>query len=336
MRYIFAFILIIITVSVSGCSFQMSQGEKKQTTSLLNSDFNNLETESNNEMNINNLFGKIKVNNEFIFYITKSGITRLDKSKKEKISILSENDIYDIAIWNDEVYYLIHDSKDNVQIKSVDFSGKHEHVVWMGNEALFNGKPLELDSIWKFDIYNGKLYIWINGICIVEYDQTTKELSEFLPDVSRITFCGSYAYYTVHAERTFSLYSINLNTKKVKMLRGNGKTKESRQNFENEINIDQVIVAGGELYYSTRLPNRIYKYIEDGEDILLKQFSDSEYHYLLEFDDFPYYAVTSYEKDNVRYKIFKIDRKSGESVFVAEVDKSIFKDVMLMLDAIVE
>jgi hypothetical protein len=90
---------------------------------------------------------------------------------------------------------------------------------------------------------------------------------------------GNYFYYRTHATRDWSLCRMNIYTGEHELLRGNGITLDYSDPIP-EYMVDQAVTLGGDIYYSTRVPNRLFRYNSDG-DTLIMDYTDVDYFYFI-------------------------------------------------------
>lgn len=237
----------------------------------------------------------------FIFYVA-DGIKRCDIFSNETVTIVDESDIISLFIYNDKVYYL----KSNLSICSVKIDGDNIQKIW---DASFF-KDYNVDFVNKFYIYKDVLYIYDSGTSILYYPLSGGETKLFLDDVSSIAFSGDSAFFIDHAQKTFSIFEKSLNTGEVKLVRGNGKF----DSYNKEL-FDNVLSVNGELYYTKRLPSRIYKYNSDGEDSLILNIgTDDLISGLYSYQGKLYYAY-SYGTDAGKLYLYNSDTETSEEIF---------------------
>lgn len=127
------------------------------------------------------------------------------------------------------------------------------------------GSYVKYDYIQDFRIYEGCLYVRLDGLKIVRYNLATNVSEFFLEDFSGVAFCGNYCYFGNHSQRTFSIYRMHLDTNEISLVRSDGKSWDSY----NKVRYDCISSAHGNLYYFIRGTGDIYRYSENADDVLI-------------------------------------------------------------------
>lgn len=240
----------------------------------------------------------------YSYDILDEGIVKIDKNSHKAETIYLQSGIKWITVFNNKLYFVV-DGK----IMSIDTYGKNK-TLELDTDAV---KNLFDDGIHAIVVYNDRFYIWTSGMSIAQFDPKTKKVSAFLDDADNVKFYDEYAYYTDHAARTFSLYRMNILTRKVERLRGTGVLKEKN---ENSLRIDNFEIINHQLYYSTRLPSRLYEYHEDGEDEEIYNTEDSFIY--LSFYGGDLLFVTTANKDN-KSNLYRYNRDSKKVNFIKKL-----------------
>lgn len=242
--------------------------------------------------------------NDVIYYTCSSGIQKINSSKKsEKETVISESDINLLFMYNDMLYY----AKENEIFCLPIDNPKNKKLVW--DKSMAEGID-EFLGIIDFSIYNNILYIKNTGTSIIQYNINQKHTQMFVEDVSSGAFYNNKFYYTDHAERTFSIFSKDLETGNITLERGEGKTYANGREFL----YDQVQVVDNKIYYTTRLPNRVYEFSDEGDDKLIEDFSNKDaFIYLSGKNKLLYYAIEE--------ELYSYDISSGEKKFVSNISR---------------
>lgn len=177
--------------------------------------------------------------------------------------------------------------------------------------------PRYYQDVDDFYIYQNRIYIQYTGISLLQYNMENGRTTVFAEDYSSGAFLGDKFYYIDHAQRTFSIYEQDINTGEISLLRGDGIT-----HFEGGNNmVDQVAVVEGELYYTTRLPCKVYRFESSGEDPLLADFSDDDnlsLLYLSEGNGKLYYRHDEEETQ----KFYEYDTATQGNTLLAQVEET--------------
>jgi hypothetical protein len=206
------------------------------------------------------------------YYVAEDGIVQRDSAAGSNELLVAEKNIAFIAVSDNVIYYV--DDESNL-LKSFDIDARKTETVWDGQKYARENEDADFDGIAGLMIHDGILYMWDSGISIIKFSPETGAAEKFLSDVSKIGFEGNYAYYIDHAARTFSLYRMDLSSGKVELLRGDGKTSGDEMESDNKIHVDDLAVANGNLYYTTRFPGGLFRYNPAGGDTELTRDSDN-------------------------------------------------------------
>ncbi len=109
------------------------------------------------------------------------------------------------------------------------------------------------EGIVDFKFHGEYVYIKNSATSAFRYNLSTKKAEMFLEDFSTAVFNDTHCYYIDHASKTFSVYSIDLNTLEKKLVVGEGVTKP-----EKTI-ISGVYIVNNEVYYYDRETKWTYR-----------------------------------------------------------------------------
>lgn len=172
-----------------------------------------------------------------------------------------------------------------------------------------------------FWFYQDYLYVMDSAVSAARTNLTTGQIEDFLGDFNSITFIGDNCYYIEHGGRTFSVYEMDINTKEVNLLLGDG---EYSLTGLNKLYYDGVRAVGENLYYTMRHEHKgTYLYNPDGEDTFLIPADD----YSLEpfyTADYFYYSVWEENQD----KLYEYSLKEKTSRLIATNDQ-FFRDLLI-------
>lgn len=254
-------------------------------------------------------------NHNYRFDIVDNCIYKENIMTDEKSFFLSEVcNIMDMILYDETLYYVI--QKDElVDIYSISIDGIDKKVVM--ESCIFSELKNHIFRSWE--IYGGKIYIQTN-LAFFEFDLNNQTLKELHKDVWIYEIYNNELYFIDHANRTFTIYKMNLDTKKVEVVLGDGKYNPDKSVEEYYSNF--VITDTGNLIYTKRNPYGVYYYnksnllIESGNQIL-------EYSLACHYDSV-YYVV----KDSENYNLVVYNLNSEErSIVTVLKDYSAFVDI---------
>lgn len=116
-------------------------------------------------------------------------------------------------------------------------------------------------------------------------------------------------YYIDHGEKTFTIYKRNLNNLKDQIFLGKGISMPQSDIYDN------FLWAGGDLYYSTRVPWKIHKYSE-GKSVLINSTKNNCVSDIVEYKGQAYFVIS--DGDDT-YRIKKYSSKDNAVFEVAEL-----------------
>lgn len=206
--------------------------------------------------------GPVAETAEAFFYIAEDGLWRFDKTTEEDTFITS-GELIGAFLYDDLVYYC-----DGQSIYRLQPDGSDNTMIWDYSMCPEENKE-EYDSIVDFQIYDGYLYIRLDGLRIIKHDLDKNTSEFFLEDFNYLAFCGNICYFCDHANRTFSIYRMDMDTGETTMVRGDGKALDAY----NKIRYEFAASYHGKLYYLIRGTKDIYQYTEDGDDQMILDVS---------------------------------------------------------------
>lgn len=236
---------------------------------------------------------------ENIYYISNSGIFMEKGSIQEQI--VEQNNITGLYTYENKLYYCTEN-----EINCFDFQSKIVNNIW--HAGMLPAEEFKyFDGIYGFQIYKNYLYIKDSGISVFRVNLNTLETEPFLKDYSSLAFLEDKCYYIEHVQRSFSIFEMDIKTKKIQLVRGDGLTADESK----EIRYDNVVALNNELYYSIRELNRIYKYQEEGADPYIIDFSNDENAFLAfdieSYNDRLYYVIRNDKNDS----LYEYDPQTG-------------------------
>ncbi len=251
-------------------------------------------------------------NGENIFYISKDGIVKYNKRQNEKRLFVESKFIDSFCISEGLVYYC----ENGTIIYSVDLDGKNLRI--MAELSAVEDLMIE-KSLAHFEVYKDFIYIKSAGTSLIRFCMSTEEAESFAEDVAEYAFLGQNFFYIDHAEKSFSIYRKNLDTKQTDLIRGDGISKRNilPENFAKYEWFDNVIVLNEKLYYTMRGPAKLFRLEPDGKDVLIEDFSiakDAEFLTVAVNGNTLYYVL---ESGPLAGHLFAYDTESGDQKEIA-------------------
>lgn len=204
---------------------------------------------------------------EAFYYITGDSVYRYGKSTQEDRVVIPEP-ASGLALHEDKLYF--HTEQ---EVKCMDLRTQNVSAVWDPTML-----PDELASyyggevpVYDFALQDGYLYIRVY-LSAIQICLETGETERLIWDFNKLVLLGENCYYTDHAERTFSLYYMNRDTREVTLLRGEGYSMPD----PSCMRVDDVANVGETIYYSVRDASDIYRYDPNGSDEKIFDGDDSD------------------------------------------------------------
>ena len=247
------------------------------------------------------ILSNVLEDNGYYYYFSSDGINRVNKANPEKDWILYQSDIRFIKLYEDKIYYTYWEAGNSDQVLySIDITGENKQIVWDGT-GYEDGY-----SVSGVEFYNGMIYIR-NGYDIVQYNPVTKETGNFLEMAYKAAFFGGYIYYI--PSKAFTLYRMDIDTRQSSVLCG----KETSACLM----VDNVAVCDNQLYYTDRAGARLFRYVEDENDVLINHYDDKDFYNIMA-DDGNLWYISSFEKWT-KFELYKMDGITEECTFIAEL-----------------
>lgn len=250
----------------------------------------------------------VETENSF-YYIAEDGLWKFDRATKEDVLHFPSESLIGTYLYDDLVYYC-----DGDRIYCTQPDGRGYVVVWD-----FSMCPEEYRDdyapIQDFQIYDGYLYIRLDVLLVIRHD-LTEQTSEFvLDDFNYLALCGNICYYCDHANRSFSIYSLDMDTGEKTMIKGDGKNSDD----DNKTRYDFAVCHHSKLYYTIRgIPN-IYLYDVNGEDRGLLDTEESESNVRI-LNNPGYENLCYYVDDGTQIALFEYDAQ-GNITELLRLDK---------------
>lgn len=243
---------------------------------------------------------------DFIYYISKTGINKFTKTDNTDEQLVFDDTIEGLSKYGEHIFYHNLD-----EIKCIDITDDKISDVWNWSKVSEEFREEYIPEICGFWFYQDYLYVMDSYISAIRVDLKTGQTEDFLRDFSSITFIGNNCFYTEHAGRTFSVYEMNINTKEVKLLLGDGKYDPSSES--DKLFYDTVRAIGENLYYTMRHDDEgTYLYNPDGDDIFLMP---ADYVSLAPYytSDYFYYSVNI----DSQYELYEYSLKEKTNRLIA-------------------
>lgn len=241
-----------------------------------------------------------------IYYADQTGIIAENKADLSNKTMQTESRVLALYVCDDDIFY----STDQDAIYRMKTDGTESALVW--NKSQIADTDYDFLGIHDFAVYKNKLYIQNTGTSMLSYDMGLQTTEQFIDDISDGVFMDDYFYYTDHAERTFSIYKIHLDSKERELVRGDGMTyDESKTDL-----YDRLIVVNDTLYYTKRYPAQLYRYNEDGGDQRIADLSVQDIIYLAANGNDLYFAV----RDGAAGQLYRHTVGTNKYENVATVD----------------
>ena len=273
-------VISLLLIFVVGCNFVSSE-ENSVFQSLIS---NPAEFKWYNAIK-NGFFGfsnpVIEKGNE-IFYVSDEGLNVYKKTSGVNTLLHKNPDISTIFLTDDGIFCC----ENKKEIYSLDYNGQNRKFVWnqykLPNDFIF-------DYIYDFQIHKGILYL-MNSIYSswkINLENFSTEI--FIDDFSYLVFDNEDVFYTERNSRRFSIYKKDIAAGEISLLRGSRNTEEITVRYE------ELALLNGELYYTTRVPAKVYEFRFHGEDRLIMDFPNDvdhyKVHYLNVYENNLYFAV---------------------------------------------
>lgn len=255
---------------------------------------------------------------EYVYYVSNTGINKYTKSDKTDKQIVTGDDIEGLSEYDGFIYYF-----DLDEIKCINPKSDEVSHIWDWSKVSATERKKYVQSINGFWLYQDYLYVMDSYTSAVRTNLKTGDFEDFCRDFSKITFIGNKCYYVPHSSRTFSIYEMDINTKKVELLLGDD-YYEQALNDPNKKYYTLVRAVGDDLYYSMRYDDfGTYLYSSDGndsyvipaDDLTIVPYYNSEYFYY-------------YDQNDGLYELYEYSLKEKISKQIATND-GLFVDLIL-------
>ncbi len=242
-------------------------------------------------------------NDDTIYYVSQKGIVKHSGKSNLNELLLESDSVNSIYLTEQSIFF-----DDDARLYQMSLDGKDKKLIF--DRTKYGDIKLASENyLIDYMVYQDNVYLKNTVISVIKINLSTSEISDFSQDVSHAVFLNNSFYYTDHAQRTFSIHEKDLQNLDSKVIRGDGETY-----FESEGNLfDELAVVNEEMYYTTRVPSRIYLYSAEGTDKLIADFSansaDTEFVHLLPTQAKLFYTINSNGSGKALYEYDSITNK---------------------------
>lgn len=226
------------------------------------------------------------------YYIENNSIIKADVAKRQIIKIKTVSDNYklrNLILGGENLYYISWDDNEIFNICSIDLNGKNEVILL--TQSNFSNELLN-----KITWSNNKLYIQMN-FAFYCYDIMENALIQLFDDVGIYHIKDNQLYFIDHANRTFTIYQVNLDTKERICILGDGIYRDKSEEYMRYKNF---IFIGDDMYYSTSCPGSIYRYRDGVHTLVYKDEGINEFS-LQDCHGYLYFSITKEETHLIKY-----------------------------------
>ncbi len=237
------------------------------------------------------------------YYIADGNLNRWDIATETE-ELLVCGDVRGIFVYEDRFYYYT-----DLQIYELDFGIDYLSVlIWELPDSNNDASA----GICGLMIHDGWFYIKDSGISAVRYDPKTGITEDFIEDFSHLVFLDERCYYTDHAEKTFSIYEFDTQSKESSLVRGDGNSK--RYGSSIDLYFDELRSVNGQLYFVLRESEEFFIYNETGVDKLFMENAWIQDSYI-----YPNLCYSVIEGNKVN--IYEAD-ETGKAALIASLSKN--------------
>lgn len=242
-----------------------------------------------------NFSATIVEDKQFIYFANNNGVYKQNKDTLRIQHIYSAKNVNQLSTYDDFIYFVQMDTNEICRIKKDGTTF----------ERIYSKTSVGYDQIslaqFNYQIVEDVLYIGNADGAVCKDLETNKE--KILVDnrgVSAFQTVGNHFYYIDHAERTFTIYDLNLKTNETSILLGEGKTEPQKDMIRNFIWIND------QLYVYQSAPDRLYcKNRDKSESVIL---IDKDIRDIFCYQNDLYYVV--YDNAYTSY-LYRYDLKNG-------------------------
>ena len=279
-KYIFWYITVILIMIVS-CQYKEPEGNADTNDGII------AQNDWREQLLLSSLedcgYGQgwsyhIKETETFVYYISDSGIIRIDKKTGEHAVIIPNTSDYAIdtmLIDDGLIYYVAHYKHyKDCKIFTSDLEGNN--VTLLVDAGLFyKSKELIWSGFVESIFLSDNVLYFTSSVDVVSYNINDKQFEMFSDNVLSAVFWRNKFYYIDRRGLdTFTIYEKDIATGEENIIKGDGISKVDIDRDAFVIRCDGLYVFNNELYYSERCPARLYRYNPDGEDQIIADFTE--------------------------------------------------------------
>ena len=228
------------------------------------------------------------------YYVLDDGIYKENKTSKESKQLVNRSSMNttlgNLTIVENQLYYFIFDPDNHFDIYRVDSDGNN-NVRILSDSDFKQGK----EYFHGYQILNNKIFIQMS-FRFYCHDIGTGKTTKLSDDIGEFQIVGNDLYFIDHANRTFTIYKMDVNTMETQIILGDGKynpnKEEKKQLYKN------LLFVGDTMYYYMRHPDGLYRY-SGSESKLISDSPDIDEYSLFEHDGQLYYILKGNEKDQL-------------------------------------
>lgn len=337
-RITFLLAIVSITIALSGCAYgdvvnDVSCSQETGNVSTMTNapestdhvDASNLswyeKINFNKHSTVNDWSSRIIESAGIFYYIANDGLRKYD-SKIDLDTLLIEGDFNDIIMYENDIYYNTDDTVFKLSVESMNGIKIWDRTMHINDHFI---------SIYDFCLHNDYLYIEYTGVDCVRYNLKTHVTEEAVEDFSSLVILDNSYMYTHHVKRDFQIYCMDSDTRVVSMVRGDGKPYTD----SDKIRYDDLETANGAVYYVIREQSSIYKYNENGDDLLIYEEPSNGNSYpriLNSVNDDKLYFV-SMNSDN-KYSIYEYDGNNEPNIILDGIAYKSYSTISITESAI--
>ncbi len=184
-----------------------------------------------------------------------------------------DSNLFELCLYQDRLVYLKPLGDFAFEILSVKKDGRDQQIL-LNNNSLSKETDEQVRSL---SVYGEKLYIHTN-YRLYSLDTQNCRRETVCEDVSTFALREGYLYYIEDAEKTFSLFKMNLESGKRELLFGTG-TYQQDKTTAKDLCSNFVISENGNIFYCMRLPYGLWVF--DGKESRQIQMGQTFYEYSL-------------------------------------------------------
>lgn len=242
------------------------------------------------------------------YYISEYGVYEYAKDIRQIRKIVPDAAL-GLYMYEGSLYY-----STEHEVNCMDLDTGNVSLVW-DKTMLETVDTLFYFAVCDFALCDGYLYIAGTGTSFLRVNLENCAVEQFLGDCSSMVLCENDCYYLDHAERTFSLYRMDCDSKESTLLRGTGQPEPGR----DALRIDGIAGITDSVAYSVRDASDVYLYHPDGSDEKIFDGDDSDQFWLFFVRRCPASKLYFYTTDGTQLKLYEYRPAAGVEL-LASID----------------